>query len=195
MGLLNVISYSGVPATAVGNNMIIRKEAYWQTGVYSQIQFSITEDYKLYSEVCAKGWKWNNIMNEDVLAFSEKTEGFGNLLHQRKRWLSGGKELPWYWWILFGIYGGFYFVIPLLSIYFLREAQFTALCYIGLLWGLKFIFQSLQIHKIYLLVNEKTPHLGRLFIYEFYLFAVTTFTALFFVLPVKTKWKNRSYKV
>jgi cellulose synthase/poly-beta-1,6-N-acetylglucosamine synthase-like glycosyltransferase len=195
MGLLNVISYSGVPATAVGNNMIIRKEAYWQTGGYSQIQFSITEDYKLYSEVCAKGWKWNNIMNEDVLAFSEKTEGFGNLLHQRKRWLSGGKELPWYWWILFGIYGGFYFVIPLLSIYFLWEAQFTALCYIGLLWGLKFIFQSLQIHKIYRLVNEKTPHLGRLFIYEFYLFAVTTFTALFFVLPVKTKWKNRSYKV
>ena len=195
MGLLNVISYSGVPATAVGNNMIIRKEAYWQTGGYSQIQFSITEDYKLYSEVCAKGWKWNNIMNEDVLAFSEKTEGFGNLLHQRKRWLSGGKELPWYWWILFGIYGGFYFVIPLLSIYFLWEAQFTALCYIGLLWGLKFIFQSLQIHKIYRLVNEKTPHLGRLFIYEFYLFAVTTFTALFFVLPLKTKWKNRSYKV
>ena len=195
MGLLNVISYSGVPATAVGNNMIIRKEAYWQTGGYSQIQFSITEDYKLYSEVCAKGWKWNNIMNGDVLAFSEKTEGFGNLLHQRKRWLSGGKELPWYWWILFAIYGGFYFVIPLLSIYFLWEAQYTALSYLGLLWGLKFAFQSLQIHKIFRLVNEKTPHLGRLLIYEIYLFAVTTFTALFFVLPVKTKWKNRSYKV
>lgn len=195
MGLLNVISYSGVPATAVGNNMIIRKEAYWQTGGYSQIQFSITEDYKLYSEVCAKGWKWNNIMNEDVLAFSEKTEGFGNLLHQRKRWLSGGKELPWYWWILFGIYGGFYFVIPVLCLYFLWEAQYTTLSYLGLLWGLKFAFQSLQIDKIFRLVNEKTPHLGRLIIYEFYLFAVTTFTALFFVLPIKTKWKNRSYKV
>ena len=84
MGLLNVISYSGVPATAVGNNMIIRKDAYWQTGGYSKIKFSITEDYKLYSEVCSKGWLWNNIMNQDVLAFSEKTQGFGNLSTPKK---------------------------------------------------------------------------------------------------------------
>jgi len=195
MGLLNVISYSGVPATAVGNNMIIRKDAYWQTGGYSKIKFSITEDYKLYSEVCSKGWLWNNIMNKDVLAFSEKTEGFGNLLHQRKRWLSGGKELPWYWWILFGIYGGFYFIIPILSLYFLIQHQFTPLSYLGLIWGVKFILQSLQINQIYNLVNEKTPQLGRLLIYEIYLFVVTTFTATFFILPIKTQWKSRSYKV
>ena len=195
MGLLNVISYSGVPATAVGNNMIIRKDAYWQTGGYSKIKFSITEDYKLYSEVCSKGWKWNNIMNKDVLAFSEKTEGFGNLLHQRKRWLSGGKELPWYWWILFGIYGGFYFVIPLLVFWFMWEAHFTAILYIGVIWGLKFFLQSTQIRKIFNLVNEKTPQIGRLIVYECYLFVVTIFTAIFFVLPVKTRWKNRAYTV
>lgn len=195
MGLLNVISYSGVPATAVGNNMIIRREAYWQTGGYGKIKFSITEDYKLYSEVCSKGWKWNNIMNKDVLAFSEKTEGFGNLLHQRKRWLSGGKELPWYWWILFGIYGGFYFVIPLLIFWFLRDAHFSAILYVGVIWGIKFFFQSIQIRTIYKQLNEKTPQIGRLFIYELYLFAVTIFTAIFFVLPLKTRWKNRAYKV
>jgi cellulose synthase/poly-beta-1,6-N-acetylglucosamine synthase-like glycosyltransferase len=195
MGLLNVISYSGVPATAVGNNMIIRREAYWQTGGYGKIHFSITEDYKLYSEVCAKGWKWNNIMNEDVLAFSEKTEGFGPLLHQRKRWLSGGKELPWYWWILFGIYGGFYFVIPTLLVYFLWEAQLTALLFLGIIWGIKFALQSMQIQKIYALVKEKAPRLERLIIYELYLFVLTTLTALFFILPIKTRWKSRSYKV
>ena len=195
MGLLNVISYSGVPATAVGNNMIIRKDAYWQTGGYSKIKFSITEDYKLYSEVCSKGWLWNNIMNKDVLAFSEKTEGFGNLLHQRKRWLSGGKELPWYWWILFGIYGGFYFVIPVLLVYAIVLSQYTTVAFLGIIWSLKFLLQSLQINQIYNLVNEKTPHLGRLLIYEIYLFVVTTFTATFFLLPIKTKWKSRSYKV
>lgn len=74
-------------------------------------------------------------MNEDVLAFSEKTEGFGPLIHQRKRWLSGGKELPWYWWILFGIYGGFYFVISTLLIYFWWEVQVSALLYLSLIWG------------------------------------------------------------
>ncbi len=195
MGLLNVISYSGVPATAVGNNMILRKKAYWETGGYAQIKFSITEDYKLYSEVCARGWKWNNIMNADVLAYSEKTVGFGNLLHQRKRWLSGGKELPWYWWILFGIYGGFYFVVPLLAVYLLVVWNLNLFFLLMGIWGLKFLLQSMQIHRIYGLVKEKAPHLGRLVIYELYLFVLTTLTAVFFIVPIKTRWKNRSYTV
>ena len=190
MGLLNVISYSGVPATAVGNNMIVRKDAYWDTGGYSEIKFSITEDYKLYQKVCEKGWKWNNVMNADVLAYSEKTKGGSNLLHQRKRWLSGGKELPWYWWLLFGVYGGFYFAIPILlalgGVYFPYVVGF---------WGIKFALQSLQINGIYRHIGEAKPSIVRHLIYEIYLFLITTSTAIFFVLPLKTNWKDRAYKV
>lgn len=185
MGLLNAISYSGVPATAVGNNMIIRSDAYWQTGGYGAIKFSITEDYKLYSEVCKLGWKWNNIMVPEVLAYSQPVKGFGTLLHQRKRWLSGGKELPWYWWILFGVFAMFYFLIPLLLwVYPLIG---------GIFWGVKWVLQMLQVNRIYQCVGEKPPgllyHLG----YELYLFAVTVSTALFFITPWKTIWKGRKY--
>ncbi len=193
MGLLNTISYAGVPATAVGNNMIVRKKAYWDTGGYASIKFSITEDYKLYSEICNKGWKWNNVMHPGVLAFSEKTHGWFNLLHQRKRWLSGGKELPFYWWLLFAVYGTFYFWIPallLLSNFYPDVFSFTLF-----LWGCKFLLQSIQIHQIYSKIGQKTPNFPQLVIYEFYLFAVTIGTGIFFVLPIKTNWKGRLYKV
>ncbi len=193
MGLLNTISYAGVPATAVGNNMIVRKKAYWETGGYASIRFSITEDYKLYSEICSKGWKWNNVMHPGVLAFSEKTKGWFNLLHQRKRWLSGGKELPFYWWILFAIYGTFYFWIPLLFIYsFLSSIPTTGIFF---LWGLKYFLQSVQIHLIYQKIAQDTPSFFKLLFYEFYLFAVTLGTGIFFLLPLKTNWKGRLYKV
>ncbi len=185
MGLLNLISFSGIPATAVGNNMIMKKDAYWETGGYGKIQFSITEDYKLYSEICKKGWKWNNVMNPEVLAFTEKIDGFIPLLHQRKRWLSGGKELPWYWWILFGIYGLFYFVTPLLLVFNIK---------IGLtFWTLKFILQSIQINQIYRLLGQNPPPIFKHLLYEFYIFLVTVSTSIFFFLPAKTIWKERKY--
>lgn len=185
MGLLNLISFSGIPATAVGNNMIMKKDAYWETGGYGKIQFSITEDYKLYSEICKKGWKWNNVMNPEVLAFTEKIDGFIPLLHQRKRWLSGGKELPSYWWILFGIYGLFYFVTPLLLVFNIK---------IGLtFWTLKFILQSIQINQIYRLLGQNSPPIFKHLLYEFYMFLVTVSTSIFFFLPAKTIWKERKY--
>ncbi len=193
MGLLNTISYAGIPATAVGNNMIVRKSAYWETGGYANIRFSITEDYKLYSEICNKGWLWNNVMHPGVLAYSEKTSGWMNLLHQRKRWLSGGKELPFYWWILFAIYGTFYFWIPALLLNAISNPG--VLKYVLLLWGCKFVLQSIQIQQIYRKIGQKSPNLLKLISYELYLFAVTIGTGIFFLLPVKTNWKGRLYKV
>lgn len=202
MGLLNVISYAGIPATAVGNNMIVRKNAYWETGGYANIKFSITEDYKLYSEICAKGYGWNNVMAPDVLAHSVETKGFSSLLHQRKRWLSGGKELPWYWWLLFGVFGLFYFAIPLntLGLALMRWTWSTpssdlgrAECIFISIWAVKWILQTIQINRICNNVGEKPPTWAWHMIYEFYLMIVTVGTAIFFLLPRKTVWKGRKY--
>ena len=201
MGLLNVISYAGVPATAVGNNMIVRKSAYWETGGYANIKFSITEDYKLYSEICAKGYGWNNVMSPSVLAHSVETKGFQALLHQRKRWLSGGKELPWYWWLLFAVFGLFYFAVPitsgvLIALRLLGNAslflhalnlQFAAI------WFVKWVLQTIQINRICSNVDEKPPSVLWHVVYEFYLTVVTIGTFFFFLMPNKTIWKGRKY--
>ena len=185
MGMLNIISYNGVPATAVGNNMIVRADAYHQVGGYRGIQFSITEDYKLYSEICKKGWKWNNIMQKEVTAYSAPVFGIATLLHQRKRWLSGGRELPWYWWVLFGIFGLFYFFIPVLII-LNPLAGLT-------IWVIKWILQTRLIAGIYRLIDEPQPGLFNFSVYEIFITANTLLTAVFAILPLKTNWKNRHY--
>lgn len=185
MGLLNLISFSGIPATAVGNNMAIRKAAYWETGGYSEIKFSITEDYKLYSEVVKRGWGWKNIMSPGVLAFSAPVGNWNTLLHQRKRWLKGGKELPWYWWILFGVFGIYYPTAIILA--FWNPLIFIAVFFV------KWLIQSITIAKIYSHSGQKPPPIFYLILYELYLYAVTILTALFFILPMKTDWKGRKY--
>jgi len=195
MGLLNIISYAGVPATAVGNNMIISKEAYWSTGGYSKIQFSITEDYKLYSEVCNRGYGWSNVMHPGVVAYSAETKGFIPLLHQRKRWLSGGKELPWYWWVLFGIFGGYHLLVPVvISVVLIYPVSEMSTIGVSLWIFLKWIFQSLQIKRIYKNINASSPPICKLIAYEPFIQLITFSTALFFILPIKTVWKGRAYK-
>ena len=186
MGLLNIISYAGVPATAVGNNMAVRSEAYRETGGYAAIRFSITEDYKLYQQICAAGWKWNNIIAPGVLAFSAPVYGWETLLHQRKRWLTGGRELPWYWWLLFGIFGLFYFALPV--------ALFVSLFKALVIWLIKWLLQSAQIRHIYGLLGEEKPDWAVLLRYEIYLLVLTPATAIFTLLPVATNWKDRFYK-
>lgn len=185
MGLLNVISWSGVPATAVGNNMIVRASAYNETGGYSAIRFSITEDYKLYSEICKRGWKWNNIMSRDALATSTPVKGLNNLLHQRKRWLSGGKELPWYWWLMFVIFAGYYAAIPFCIFH---------IPMVGLgLYLAKFFIQIAQINGIYRHLGKPRPGLLQHLVYEIYLTLITLSTAIFFIIPIKVNWKGRRY--
>lgn len=187
MGLLNAISYSGIPATAVGNNMIVRASAYNETGGYSNIRFSITEDYKLYSEICKKGWKWDNVMSPGTLAFSAPVEGFMTLLHQRKRWLSGGKELPWYWWLLFFIFAAYYFVMPVM---FYLHWEIAII-----LFTVKLLCQAIQINGI-------TRHIGQpgfsfltQILFECYLWIITLCSAIFFLIPLPTSWKGRNYRV
>lgn len=186
MGLLNIISYAGVPATAVGNNMIVRKSAYWSTGGYKEIQFSITEDYKLYSEICKQGYQWNNVMHPNVIAESAETKGFIPLMHQRKRWLTGGKDLPWYWWLLFSIFGLYHLISPWFLI--------SLFPYAWIFGSTKWLLQWIQIKLIYKNVGIASPNFLKLIIYEVFMHLVTIGTAIFFLLPLKTVWKGRAYR-
>jgi cellulose synthase/poly-beta-1,6-N-acetylglucosamine synthase-like glycosyltransferase len=124
-------------------------------------------------------------MTPEALAESAPTEGFRHLIHQRKRWLSGGKELPWYWWILFGIFALWYFLLPVLCLFYLPIAL--------ILWTIKFALQTIQINRIHQLVGQQKPTLLAHVLYEFYLFLITISTAIFFILPIKTIWKGRRY--
>jgi cellulose synthase/poly-beta-1,6-N-acetylglucosamine synthase-like glycosyltransferase len=186
MGLLKSFYNLGLNCTAVGNNMAIHKKAYWDIGGYENIDFSITEDYKLYKEVRKKGWQTQNILNPKVINKSTATKNFYQLMHQRKRWLVGARELPFYWWILFAVFGSF---TPFIIIVFLVNIKLALMLYF-----IKLILQSIS---IYILQNKMDvrKNIDYLITYEVYNTVVAVCTLCFYLFPIQLQWKNRKYAV
>ena len=184
MGLLLSFDKIGIASTAVGNNMAIKRDAYFSTGGYENFDFSVTEDYKLFQQVRKMGWKTTNILNPGSVNFSAPAPNFKTLLNQRKRWLTGAKELPFYWWLIFGIYGAF---IPAVVILSFIDLKLSLLLYFG-----KLIIQSATVSFQLRSLHLKLSPLHLLY-YEAYTIAITLCSVLYFSVPVKLNWKDRYY--
>ncbi|MES2779166.1 MAG: glycosyltransferase [Bacteroidota bacterium] len=184
MGLIKGFDNLGMGCTAVGNNMAITKEAYWSVGGYETLDFSVTEDYKLYEQVRKKGWKTKNIISRNSLNISRPVGSFLQLMHQRKRWLTGARELPFYWWILFGVLGSLFPVIVILFFY----QPVLALQLYGIKVGLQSLFIVLLQHRLTMRQNVLL-----VLLYDVYANIIAICTQVFFLLPVKMQWKKRTY--
>lgn len=187
MGYIKAFANVGVGCTSVGNNMAVRAEAYWQTGGYENINFSITEDYKLFKEVTSRGWEWRTRLDADSLGLAWYIPEVSEMLHQRKRWLIGARELPLNWKAMIVLYGLYIPALLLLLV--------TGSSWFGPVLVIKYFLQSL-----FIIVLRKK--IGRpafdsfglhLFLYEFYVLANTFATGIFYFLPVKSVWKGREY--
>ena len=184
MDLLLTFNWFGLKSTAVGNNMAITRVAYEKTGGYESFPFSVTEDFMLFKQVRKQGFKTVNMMHTEAINFSVAAPTWKALLHQRKRWLTGAKGLPFYWWILFAVFASYFPAVLVL-------AFISWPCALGVAI-LKWMLQTAAV-----VVREKKLQLPisifNLLAYEFYALALTLGTALFFMIPVKFNWKNRYY--
>lgn len=185
MGYIKAFANAGIGCTSVGNNMAVRAKAYWETGGYEEIDFSITEDYKLFKEVTSRGWQWRTIMGEDSLGLAWYIPSVNEMLHQRKRWLIGARDLPLNWKTMIVLYGLF---IPCFVLMLAINAKLAMM-----LWFLKFTLQSLFIYFLCLGVKRKPFSLFYLLFYEVYVLLNTAATAIFYWLPMKSVWKGREY--
>jgi cellulose synthase/poly-beta-1,6-N-acetylglucosamine synthase-like glycosyltransferase len=184
MGLLLTFDKLGLKSTAVGNNMAISRKAYLSTGGYENIDFSVTEDFKLFAETRKQGWQTINMLHDEAVNTSAPAGDVTTLLNQRKRWLSGGKELPVYWWIIFLIFGLFMPFVFILCFIDIKLAVFAFL--------FKWIIQSFTLYAQSNTLKLHTTFI-HLFVYEFYLMLTTLASGLFFIIPIKLNWKNRYY--
>lgn len=185
MSLNNSFSNIGTNVTAVGNNMAITAEAYRRSGGYENLPFSITEDYKLFKIVHGLGYKIRNPINQQSLLFCEPIPTFYDWLHQRKRWMRGGMELPFLWKSLMLILAIYY--IAMIWILFFAPQTWVAI------WFAKFILQSLQLIFTSKLVGQKPPSFFNMLFYDLYLYFAIPIMAIFYLLPTKIEWKGRKY--
>lgn len=186
MGYIKAFANAGVSCTSVGNNMAVRAEAYQQTGGYEEMRFSITEDYRLFENVTKAGWGWKNILSPETLGKAWYIPSVREMLHQRKRWLIGARDLPLNWKLMLILYGSF---VPALIFILVVYPEF------GLgIWGMKLAIQSIFIALLTQKVGEKPFKMFQLITYEFYVLLNTTMTAVFYFLPIRSEWKGRVYR-
>lgn len=187
MGVANANLDLNIPITAVGNNMAVRTQTYQQIGGYENIPFSITEDYKLFKEILNRTpytAKW--IFDPRN---TNATYGISSLiawLHQRKRWLKGGKELPFFIWLLISF--------NLCAEICLYISMIKSISLFLTLLAIKTVVNGIFLIVIFNKLNLwKKQWLWAVFVYPIYQMALIPVLFIYFLLPLKVQWKNRTY--
>jgi 1,2-diacylglycerol 3-beta-glucosyltransferase len=183
--LLKLASVFNIPLTGLGNNSAISRKAYEATGGYAKIPFSITEDFALFHEVVRQGFDFHNAYSAAVFAQTTAMDNIKSFLHQRKRWMVGALQCPW--WVVLFLYTQALFPVIFLLIcigvsvkaaLLLAIAKWLAQCalVVPILWRLK------QKHLLLWLIP-----------YELYTWCWSFTMLLFYYWPSKIDWKGRYY--
>jgi cellulose synthase/poly-beta-1,6-N-acetylglucosamine synthase-like glycosyltransferase len=179
--LMHLLSNDKIETTGLGNNMAVSKKAYWATGGYAKIPFSIVEDYALYKAIIAAGFGFKQSFSQNALAFTIPPEKF---FEQRKRWMKGAFE------------SGSFLIIPSLI-----QSLFLPLFIFLLIWDwpialitLSFLF---VFHLIHIAIIEKKLKINGYLIFSplFVLYLpISWFLQLMnYFIPGKLAWKDRTY--
>ena len=184
--LLKIAADLKIPLTGLGNNSVVTRRAYEATGGYAKIPFSITEDFALFHEVVKKGFGFKNTINQDVFNQTLPITTLKEFLHQRKRWMVGALQCPW--WIV-----GLLFLQALFLPILLISGFMFSWKWAGIIWLIKWSNQTITVLPT--IIKLKEFHLIKyLLLYEFYANWWQITMIFFYYSPVKVDWKGRIYE-
>lgn len=181
LSVMHVLGKWKVPSTGMGNNMAVTRKAWETVGGYTEIGFSIVEDYALYKAILEKGFGFSHLFSRDILAFTEPPTRF---FKQRKRWLQGALSTKTLLLIPASLQILLFPVLLLLGFFFPREISQFVIGY--------FLFHtfltSLEIGLLRL-----WGYLPFAFLFPFYLCISWFLQGVNLFLPTKVEWKDRIY--
>lgn len=184
--LLKIAADLKIPLTGLGNNSAVTRKGYEATGGYAKIPFSITEDFALFHEVVKEGFGFKNTINREVFNQTLPMVTLKEFLHQRKRWMVGALQCPWWVVLLLFFQALFLPILLIIGIFFSWKIA-------GILWVLKWANQTITVLPT--IIKLKEFHLLRhLFLYEFYANWWQMTMIFFYYSPVKVDWKGRIYE-
>ncbi|WP_242928383.1 glycosyltransferase [Pontibacter vulgaris] len=185
LGLMQVVSDMNLPVSTMGNNMLLRRQAYEAVGGFESIKFSVTEDIAIFNEVIRKGWGFRNVYDRSILARSLPAVTFSGFLHQRKRWMRGSMHLPFYMAVILILHSAYY---PVLLPFFAYTSISTAVS----IFLFKLVLQSMYIAICMRRLGERVPW-WLYILFEVYMVIGSVILIIFFFLPHKIRWKGRQY--
>ena len=184
--LLKISADLKIPLTGLGNNSAVTRKAYEATGGYAKIPFSITEDFALFHEVVKKGFGFKNTINQAVFNQTLPMQTFKEFLHQRKRWMVGALQCPW--WIVTLLFLQALLLPILILIGFTFSWKIA-----GLIWFVKWLNQSITVLPTIIKLRQFSL-IKHLILYELYANVWQLTMIIFYYSPVKVDWKGRIYE-
>jgi hypothetical protein len=185
LSMVQVVSDLGRPVTAMGNNMLVTREAYEATGGYEALPFSVTEDFALFKATLEQGYTYRNVYAPQTRADSLPIFTWSALMKQRRRWLKGVEALPLRLRLELLFFSGFW---PALVGVAVLAGPGLALG----VWGLKVLVQGSLAHFAHRRAGLRLPwHLLPLF--ELYTIALTIGLIGYRILHRDVVWKGRRY--
>jgi cellulose synthase/poly-beta-1,6-N-acetylglucosamine synthase-like glycosyltransferase len=177
----------GLPVSVLGNNFAFRREAYEAVGGYEKLGFSLTEDMILLKAIVSTtDWCVIYPLSPVSAIYSKPVKNLKQFYHQRKRWITGGKEAP-VWGLFLMVLSMFTHLFVFLQ-FFVSTLNVTVLLNLGILFLADFIFIYRLLHRF---------NLKKLLIYfplyEIYYFSYTLIFAGLMTIPGQIRWKDRSY--
>ncbi len=178
------LSEHGVPITAIGNNMAVTRAAYEATGGYEQVAFSLTEDFALFMAIVGRGYGFRNLFQTNVLAVSQPVSTWQQLFRQRKRWMTGAFQLPWFIVICFVAQALYLPVVLVVALFHWK----IGLSVMVLKWAVRMFATRQIVQKL----RQETPFPDLLF-FEWYSDIINFLYLVHYCFSKKTYWKGREY--
>lgn len=184
LAITKIVSDMGAHTTGLGNNMVISRKAYFESGGYEHTQFSWTEDLEISRSIKNAGFQVHEQVSEGMLLKTKAERSWSELLRQRKRWLKGVITLPWKWKLSLSFHLLFF---P--AIFYLLAVNWSL--WLGI-WVLKILLQSYFLNQVSRKAGRKLSWIA-LGIYDFYYLLASSLTILYYFWPSKITWKSRNY--
>lgn len=184
LGMIKVLADIGKSVTSMGNNMLISKEAYLAIGGFENLPLSVTEDFELAKAINHAGFKAIHHITAENMIETKAEQSLSHLMEQRKRWMTGAFDLPWFLKIMLAMQVLFF---PAIIIFVFYNPGFAMA-----IWICKVLAQSLFIKD--LARSTGTIILPFYLIsFEFYYLFISWSTIVYYFWPTKVKWKERQY--
>lgn len=181
LSVMHVLGRVQIPSTGMGNNMAITRKAWETVGGYTQIGFSIVEDYALYKAIVNKGFKFAHLFHRDILAFTQPPAHF---FKQRKRWLQGALSTGTSLLIPASLQILLFPILLICGFFFPKETSQFILGY--------FLFHTF-LTSLEISLLRLWGYLPFVFLFPFYLCISWFLQGVNLILPTKVEWKDRVY--
>lgn len=175
----------GLPITAMGNNMLFRREAYDAVGGYPALPESVTEDFVLFRAIHRHTrWRVRLALDRELLNVTLPLPTLPAVVRQRRRWARGGLRADGWVYLVYGI------------VYAAHLAIVAAL-FAAPIWGLPMLGLKLLVDGIVLHAGGRRlgqRHLRPTFLlFEIYLFAYVLLLPLLLALAPRVRWRGRRW--